>query len=90
MDKGQVYRFVGGWGLLRSDEASAAWLGRTALAETLLAEDGMRPIAGLATSILARFDLALIHISEPTRQADSSYAVCCLIKKNSYASPLLL
>jgi glucosamine kinase len=54
--RGDVYRFVGGWGLVLSDEASAAWLGRTALAETLLAEDGMRPIAGLATSIFARFD----------------------------------
>ena len=27
-------------------------------------------------------DLSLIHISEPTRQAEISYAVFCLKKKN--------
>jgi glucosamine kinase len=54
--RGDVYQFVGGWGLVLSDEASAAWLGRTVLAETLLVQDGMRPMAGLAKSILARFD----------------------------------
>lgn len=54
--RSDIYQFVGGWGLVLSDEASAAWLGRTVLAETLLAQDGMRPMVGLATSILARFD----------------------------------
>ena len=28
------------------------------------------------------YDLSLIHISEPTRQAEISYAVFCLKKKN--------
>ena len=30
--------------------------------------------------------LSLIHISEPTRQAEISYAVFCLKKKNQYTS----
>src|SRR5678810_24470 len=37
-----------------------------------------RAIAGLLGSSL---DLSLIHISEPTRQAEISYAVFCLKKK---------
>ena len=34
--------------------------------------------------------LSLIHISEPTRQAEISYAVFCLKKKNSYIESRLL
>ena len=34
-----------------------------------------------AKTIFSREDLSLIHISEPTRQAEISYAVFCLKKK---------
>src|SRR5674476_1213900 len=37
--------------------------------------------AGLSTSARAEPNLSLIHISEPTRQAEISYAVFCLKKK---------
>ena len=39
---------------------------------------------GLDVSVLERavLDLSLIHISEPTRQAEISYAVFCLKKKS--------
>ena len=35
-------------------------------------------------AILAEVDLSLIHISEPTRQAEISYAVFCLKKKKKH------
>ena len=35
----------------------------------------------LACGIAAQLSLSLIHISEPTRQAEISYAVFCLKKK---------
>ena len=34
-----------------------------------------------AESVFAMLELSLIHISEPTRQAEISYAVFCLKKK---------
>src|SRR5678809_1591073 len=43
---------------------------------------GMRAtFAGLQTSFGMFTSLSLIHISEPTRQAEISYAVFCLKKK---------
>lgn len=50
-----AYRYIGGWGLVLSDESSAAWLGRLALAETLLVEDGMRGATGFSDAVLAQF-----------------------------------
>src|SRR5665213_202638 len=44
--------------------------------ELLLTVSGIGP-----KSALAILDLSLIHISEPTRQAEISYAVFCLKKK---------
>ena len=38
--------------------------------------------AMLAVTMAAMVELSLIHISEPTRQAEISYAVFCLKKKN--------
>jgi glucosamine kinase len=54
-----TFQFVGGWGLMLSDEASGAWLGRTVLAETLLAQDGMRAKTGLTREISA------LHQNDP-------------------------
>ena len=36
----------------------------------------------LSAPIVRHLELSLIHISEPTRQAEISYAVFCLKKKN--------
>jgi glucosamine kinase len=47
--------FVGGYGLQVSDQASAAWLGRRLLEETLLAHDAIRSHTNLTHAILARF-----------------------------------
>ena len=55
----EAYQFVGGWGLMLSDEASGAWLGRTVLAETLLAQDGMRAHTDLTREIFA------LHKNDP-------------------------
>lgn len=46
-------RFAGGWGLVLSDRASGAWLGREALAAALDARDGLRRTTPLLTALLA-------------------------------------
>ena len=48
----------------------------------VLAATVSQSILGLASSYLL---LSLIHISEPTRQAEISYAVFCLKKKKTTA-----
>ncbi|MCA0929074.1 BadF/BadG/BcrA/BcrD ATPase family protein [Ruegeria profundi] len=45
-------RFAGGWGAVLGDEASAQWVGRRALAETLCAVDGTRLETGLTRKLL--------------------------------------
>ncbi|MCW1950330.1 MAG: hypothetical protein KIH44_003065 [Octadecabacter sp.] len=53
--RGAEFRYIGGWGLILGDEASAAWLGRSALSETLLAHDRMQAETGLTNAVLDRF-----------------------------------
>lgn len=48
-------RFIGGHGLILGDEASAAWIGRTALARTLHALDGLIDHTALTEATLAHF-----------------------------------
>ena len=45
-------RFAGGWGAVLGDEASAQWVGRRALAETLCAVDGTRIETDLTLKLL--------------------------------------
>lgn len=52
---GQV-RVVGGRGFLLGDQASGAWLGKRALQELMLAEDGLAPHSGLTRDLLSRHD----------------------------------
>lgn len=54
--RGARFQFIGGWGLTLGDEASAAWLGRSALSETLLAQDGLQPETGLTDALLEKFN----------------------------------
>lgn len=68
-----VLRFVGGWGFQVGDQGSAAWLGRRALEETLLAHDKMRLSSALTASILEQFDrdpAALVQFSLASGPAD--------------------
>ncbi len=53
--RGADFRYIGGWGLTLGDEASAAWLGRSALSETLLACDGMQDETDLTKTMLDKF-----------------------------------
>ncbi|WP_170331829.1 BadF/BadG/BcrA/BcrD ATPase family protein [Ruegeria arenilitoris] len=46
-------RFAGGWGSVLGDEASAQWVGRRALSETLCAHDGTQVQTGLTQKLLA-------------------------------------
>ncbi|MCV2876698.1 ATPase [Rhodobacteraceae bacterium XHP0102] len=67
-----VQGFVGGWGFVLGDEASAHWLGRAALRATLETEDGRHPPSGLAQSLIARFGDAagLVEFATHARPAD--------------------
>ncbi len=49
-------RFMGGYGLILSDQASGAWLGRGLLTETLLCHDGLTPPSDLTRKTLESFD----------------------------------
>lgn len=53
--RGADFRYIGGWGLALGDEASAAWLGRSALSETLLACDGMQDETDLTKTVFDKF-----------------------------------
>lgn len=48
-------QFIGGWGLVLSDQASAGWLGRSLLTEVLLCHDGLTPPSDLLRDTLAEF-----------------------------------
>lgn len=50
------HRFVGGWGSLLGDEASAFWVSRQALSLVLHHQDGFLPASTLATALLERFN----------------------------------
>ncbi|MEO1308796.1 MAG: BadF/BadG/BcrA/BcrD ATPase family protein, partial [Pseudomonadota bacterium] len=49
-------RFVGGWGPVLGDEASAQWVGRTALGATLESVDQIRPQSPLAERLLSELE----------------------------------
>lgn len=53
---GGAQKFAGGWGYVLGDEASAHWLGRTALSATLETVDGRRGVTEFAQSLLALHD----------------------------------
>lgn len=70
---GGVTRYVGGWGFAVGDQASGAWLGRAALEQTLLAQDGLRAHTDLSRALLARFEgdpVAIVHMSLASPPAD--------------------
>lgn len=48
-------RFIGGWGPILGDPASAQWVGRRALTRTLDVVDGVLPNSGLSAMLLDRF-----------------------------------
>jgi len=54
--RGVDFQYVGGWGLPLGDDASGAWLGRTAFAETLKAHDGLGDRTKLTQAIVTHFD----------------------------------
>ena len=47
-----------------------------------LTDDDVKKISAVIDETMTVEGLSLIHISEPTRQAEISYAVFCLKKKN--------
>ncbi len=56
MQSGSTMRFVGGWGPVLGDPASAQWVGRQALARSLDVVDGLAPDTPLAQHILTKLD----------------------------------
>ena len=53
---GGTIRLSGGWGPVLGDEASAQWIGRTALRMSLESIDGQRVSSPLSKHLLSRFD----------------------------------
>ena len=49
-------RFIGGWGSVLGDEASAMWIGRSALSATLESVDGLRAPSELSDLLLSKFE----------------------------------
>ena len=79
-------------GAFRAEEATAGMMGSYglpggygALAASAEQEEALRPFHTIVQPLWKRSvpGLSLIHISEPTRQAEISYAVFCLKKKKS-------
>ncbi|MFW2588664.1 BadF/BadG/BcrA/BcrD ATPase family protein [Sagittula sp. SSi028] len=68
-------RAVGGWGLVLSDEASGAWLGRALLAETLAAQDGMVGATALTRDTLAHFGTPSDVVAFAASAAPHAFAV---------------
>jgi glucosamine kinase len=68
-------RTLGGWGLQLGDQASGAWLGRTALQRCALVADGLAPTSPLVAKLLARFGddagqmIAFARIASPAEYA---------------------
>ena len=64
--------FVGGWGFVLGDEASGAWLGRTALTRTLHVLDGALEATGLTRALLERFGsgAAIVAFAQTAKPAD--------------------
>ncbi len=56
MQSNRAMRFAGGWGSVLGDEASAQWVGRRALSETLCAYDGTQVETGLTQKLLTDLD----------------------------------
>lgn len=51
-----AHRFLGGYGMILSDQASGAWLGRSLLTEALLCHDGLAPPSDLTRQIMDSFE----------------------------------
>ncbi|TNJ47448.1 BadF/BadG/BcrA/BcrD ATPase family protein [Phaeobacter sp. B1627] len=65
-------QFVGGWGAVLGDPASAQWVGRRALSCALEEVDGLRPRSGLGQLLLSRFGGAsgIVAFAASARPAD--------------------
>ncbi|WP_050605314.1 BadF/BadG/BcrA/BcrD ATPase family protein [Ruegeria sp. 6PALISEP08] len=55
MQKGESMRFVGGWGSVLGDQASAQWVGKRSLSRALEYVDGVTGPSQLARSLLSRY-----------------------------------
>lgn len=52
--RGEQERFIGGWGLILSDDCSGAWLGRDLLRRVLQVIDGQRPASPLSQQVISQ------------------------------------
>ena len=72
------------------DTEARAWFKENRESSSLTADDGTELAAWYFAASESTHDyavLSLIHISEPTRQAEISYAVFCLKKKKKKNAP---
>ena len=69
---GGAIRLAGGWGPVLGDEASAQWVGRTALQMALETEDGRRDASPMTTRLLNDFEDAagIVRFAAAARPAE--------------------
>jgi glucosamine kinase len=65
-------RYFGGWGLQLGDQASGAWLGREALRQAVMAQDGLRPASPLTDALLAKAGPKARQIVDFARKATAA------------------
>ena len=89
---GGAQKFAGGWGYVLGDEASAHWLGRTALSATLETVDGRRGATDFAQSLLARYDGAagIVRFATQSRPDDIAAIAPLVCSAAAQNDPLAL
>ncbi len=84
------HRFAGGWGPVLGDEASAQWMGRSALSAAVCSVDGTVPTSPLVREILARFEDAagIVDFASRATPADRGAIAPAVIRWAAADDPL--
>lgn len=86
---------IGGWGIAVGDEASGAWLGRSALSMALWAHDGLDPQTDMSRTILAEMNgpkgvIEFARTARPDEFARIAPSVCALAEAGDPGAQLLM
>jgi glucosamine kinase len=89
---GRQYR-VGGWGLMLSDDGSAAWLGREAMRRVLWAHDGRIASTALLTHLFGEFDAdpyAIVRWAANARPGDFGRLAPLIVEHAARRDPVAI
>ncbi|MGH1412264.1 MAG: BadF/BadG/BcrA/BcrD ATPase family protein [Pelagimonas sp.] len=83
-------RFAGGWGARLGDEASAQWVGRLALSDTLLVHDGLKQPSDLSQELLTHFEstTGIVAFAAAANAADFGHLAPRVTKAAAKADPI--